>query len=95
MTVKVAEPPSVTVTLPILAFTVTSDVDVSDVDVSDVDVSDVAESGVNVILTELGSCFDLPPPGSLATPSDTKRVCGNSSLPTLSIPLPVRAEMES
>ena len=90
MTVKVAEPPSVTVTLPILAFTVTSDVDVSDVDVSD-----VAESGVNVILTELGSCFDLPPPGSLATPSDTKRVCGNSSLPTLSIPLPVRAEMES
>ena len=90
MTVKVAAPPSVTVTLPILAFTVTSDVDVSDVDVSD-----VAESGVNVILTELGSCFDLPPPGSLATPSDTKRVCGNSSLPTLSIPLPVRAEMES
>ena len=90
MTVKVAAPPSVTVTLPILAFTVTSDVDVSDVDVSD-----VAESGVNVILTELGSCFDLPPPGSLATPSDTKRVCGNSSLPTLSIPRPVRAEMES
>ena len=90
MTVKVAAPPSVTVTLPILAFTVTSDVAVSDVDVSD-----VAESGVNVILTELGSCFDLPSPGSLATPSDTKRVCGNISLPTLSIPLPVRAEMES
>ena len=90
MTVKVAAPPSVTVTLPILAFTVTSDVAVSDVDVSD-----VAVSGVNVILTELGSCFDLPPPGSLATPLDTKRVCGNSSLPTLSTPRPVRAEMES
>ena len=90
MTVKVAVPDSVTVTLPILAFTVASDVDVSGIDVSDVDVL-----GVNVILTTLGSCFDLPPPGFLATPSDTKRVCGNSSLPTLSIPRPVRAEMES
>ena len=58
MTVKVAVPASVTVTLPILAFTVASDVDVSDVDVS----------GVNVILTALGSCFDFPFPGFLSAP---------------------------
>ena len=90
MTVKVAVPASVTVTLPILAFTVASDVDVSDVAVSD-----VAVSGVNVILTALGSCFDTPFPRFLSTPLDTKRVCGNSSLPTLSIPRPVREEMES
>ena len=90
MTVKVAAPPSVTVTLPILAFTVASDVAVSDVAISDVAISDV-----NVILTALGSCFDLPPPGSLTTPSDTKRVCGNSSLPILSTPRPVMAEIES